>query len=294
MSERIAFLNGEYLPESDLSVPVSDTGFLMGVTVAEQIRTFRGRPFWLDRHLVRFNDGLAYLNIDLPVGRQRIFDTVHTLINKNIQTYPEGQELGITIFATPGPYAAYQSDETGPTYAVHTYPLKTGSWREKYATGQEVEVVDVRQVPEDCWPHALKCRSRMHYFLATKQVQAINPRAVPLLLNHDETVSEFPIANLIAYDKHNGLVSPPLTRILHGVSLEYVHQLANRLSMPFTFQDLTVNDLLGADEILMTSTPFCILPVSRLNGQKIGETFPGPVFTKLLTEWKNDVGVDQF
>lgn len=294
MSERIAYSNGELLPESEFSIPAYDSGFLMGVTIAEQIRTFGGRPFWLDRHLTRFREGLGFLEIELPVGIQRLFEIVYTLIEKNIRTYPSGQELGITMFATPGPYTAYQTDETGPTFAVHTYPLQTTKWREKSQSGQEIEVVKVRQIPEECWPSSLKCRSRMHYYLASQEAQAINPNAIPLLLNQDETVSECPIANLIAYTISDGLVSPPLHKILRGVSLEYVQQIARQQGIPFAFRDLTVNNLLEADEILITSTPFCLLPVSRLNGHRIGANSPGPIFSALLSAWQKDVRVAPF
>ena len=48
-----AYLNGAWLPASELSIPVGDLGFLVGATVVERLRTFNGRPFRMDEDLAR-------------------------------------------------------------------------------------------------------------------------------------------------------------------------------------------------------------------------------------------------
>ncbi|HWA99917.1 MAG TPA: hypothetical protein VG713_15570, partial [Pirellulales bacterium] len=47
-----------------------------------------------------------------------------------------------------------------------------------------------------------------------------------------------------------------------------------------------------ASEVLLTSTPNCLLPVSAIDGQAIGGGRPGPVFTRLLQAWSDAVGLD--
>ena len=53
-----------------------------------------------------------------------------------------------------------------------------------------------------------------------------------------------------------------------------------------------IDDLLDADEILTSSTTYCLLPVTRLNDQPIGSGSPGPVFRELMAAWSYQVGVD--
>jgi hypothetical protein len=47
-----------------------------------------------------------------------------------------------------------------------------------------------------------------------------------------------------------------------------------------------------ADEVLLTSTPLCLLPVTRLNRRPIGPGRPGPVYQRLLAAWSDRAGID--
>ena len=47
-----------------------------------------------------------------------------------------------------------------------------------------------------------------------------------------------------------------------------------------------------ADEAFMTGTPFCILPVTQINGIDIGNGKRGVMTNKLLNQWSKNVGVD--
>jgi len=51
-------------------------------------------------------------------------------------------------------------------------------------------------------------------------------------------------------------------------------------------------DVITADEAFMTGTPFCLLPVTSLNGIQIGEGRMGRVTKMLLDRWSENVGVD--
>ena len=46
------------------------------------------------------------------------------------------------------------------------------------------------------------------------------------------------------------------------------------------------------DEAFMTGTPFCLLPVTALNGVAIGTGRMGPMVRLLLDTWSREVGVD--
>ena len=68
MQEPIAYINGRRLPLSQLGVSVFDGGFVQGVTVAEQLRTFGGRLFRLEMHLARLARSLTIVGIDPGVS----------------------------------------------------------------------------------------------------------------------------------------------------------------------------------------------------------------------------------
>jgi branched-chain amino acid aminotransferase len=45
-------------------------------------------------------------------------------------------------------------------------------------------------------------------------------------------------------------------------------------------------------EVWLTSTPYCLLPVTRIDGAAIGEGVPGAGFQAMIERWSNQVGVD--
>ena len=51
-------------------------------------------------------------------------------------------------------------------------------------------------------------------------------------------------------------------------------------------------DVVNSDEAFMSGTPFCMLPVTSINGQQIGNGKMGDITTSILDAWGSNVGVD--
>jgi branched-chain amino acid aminotransferase len=285
MTEPIAYLNGQLLPLSQVSVAINDLGFLQGVTVAEQLRTFGGRLFRLDAHLARLRRSLEIVGVDPGVSLDELGRLAHEIAARNHALLADGDDLGLAMFVTPGA-------GSGPTVCIHTRPITFHLWAEKYAVGESVAISTVRQIPEDCWPAELKCRSRMHYFLADREVARRFPGSRAILLHHDGTVCEATTANVLAYFPDNGLVSPPMDRVLPGISVAVAAELARELGIPFSERELRPEQLAAATELLLTSTSPCALPITKLDGKPVGTGRPGEVHRRLVAAWGKLVGVD--
>jgi branched-chain amino acid aminotransferase len=80
--------------------------------------------------------------------------------------------------------------------------------------------------------------------------------------------------------------------ILPGISRATVIELAGKLGIAFVERDVQVYNVINADEAFTASTPYCLLPVTRINGVPIGDGRPGPVFRRLLAAWSEAVGLD--
>ncbi|MGI8978319.1 MAG: aminotransferase class IV [Pirellulaceae bacterium] len=294
MSEPLAYLNGSYLPFSQAALPVTDGGFVQGVTVAEQLRTFGGKLFRLEQHLARLSRSLAIVGIELGMPVERLGEIARELTAKNHSLLEPGDDLGLSMFVTPGPYSTFSGSlvAASPTIGLHTYPLPFHLWHEKYERGESLVVTDVMQVPSACWPTELKCRSRMHYYLADKQARQKEPGARALMLEERGFVTEASTANILVYYRDVGLVSPPKEMILPGVSAAVLEELAGGLRIPFSFRPLTVDDVAAADEVLLCSTSPCVWPVTRLNGRAIGDGKRGGIASQLLMAWSELVGLD--
>ena len=289
MTEPIAYSNGQFIPATQLVVQPQDMGFMWGVTVAEQLRTFRGELFEPELHRDRLAESLCIVGID-SIDVTQLFAAAGDVVANNHGLLDEGHDLGVTIYCTPGLSRTYAPDgKRSPHVGVHSYPLPFSLWAEKYDAGQHCEVVSVPQVDAACWPRQLKCRSRMHYYLADSEARETHAAARAILLDAEGNVNEASTANVLVYFDDEGLVSPLKETILPGISLEVVEQIAGELDCNLTFRPIHADELQKADEILLTSTPFCLLPVSRLGSREILQR---DCYHWLMRAWSKRVGLD--
>ncbi|MFM8704075.1 MAG: aminotransferase class IV [Planctomycetia bacterium] len=285
----MAWLDGSLIARGSLFLPVGDAGFVLGATVTEQLRTFQGRLFLPEAHEQRLGDSLATVGIDPGRPLPEIFAAAAELAALNHASGPADDDLGLVIFVTPGDQPSQHGGRGGrPRTVIHTCPLAFSLWAKAYETGVSLRSVSVRQVPDACWPVHAKVRSRLHYFLADREAHAAEPGAKAVVCHLDGRVSETSTAN-IAIVRAGTIVAPAAADALAGVSLHYTQHLAESLGLSWQTRSLTEPDLAAADEILLSSTPNCLLPATRFDGRGIGTGLPGPGFRRLLAAWSDRV-----
>jgi branched-subunit amino acid aminotransferase/4-amino-4-deoxychorismate lyase len=288
----VAWVDGSVIPRQSLFLPVGDAGFVLGTTVTEQLRTFRGRLFMADAHRERLRESLQIVGIDPGRALVEVFAAATEVAARNHATGPADDDLGLVIFVTPGDQPAQHRGQGGrPRTVIHSFPLAFRLWADAYDHGMPLRSVSVRQVPDACWPVQAKVRSRLHYFLADREAHAAEPGARAVVCHLDGRVSETSTAN-IAIVRDGTILAPPAADALAGVSLRCAEDLAESLGLSWTTCSLNEQDLADADEILLTSTPNCILPATRFNGRAIGTGRPGRIYQSLLAAWSGLAGLD--
>ena len=288
----IAYRNGQFIAAEELAVAVFDSGFVLGTTITEQMRTFGGQLFRLPEHLARFRRSLEIIGLRLPYDDNQLLAAAQRLVKENHALLAEGDDFGLCLFATPGPYPTMvPPGETEPTVVMHTFPVPFRLFAPIYQDGQRLACTSVPQIPAESLPRELKCRSRVHYYLADQEAGRKDANSRALMLDADGCVLESTTANVLVYLRHEGLISPPQQRILPGISVAATLEIASHLGIPHTHRELTVEDFANADEAFLTSTSVCILPVVALDGKPIGNGAPGKVFQQLLLGWDELVGV---
>jgi branched-chain amino acid aminotransferase len=111
------------------------------------------------------------------------------------------------------------------------------------------------------------------------------------LLDLEGNVAETSAANFLMVAEGR-IVSPSLRNTLPGVSRATVIELAARLGIPFEVRDFQPFDAINAAEAFLASTPYCLMPVTKINGIAIGSGRPGPVYRRLIEAWSQLVGLD--
>jgi len=164
-------------------------------------------------------------------------------------------------------------------------------WRHLFAEGAHVVTPSIRHVPPQCVDPKMKQRSRLHWWLADRQTQSVDPRAITLLLDLDGNVTECAGSNFVII-KDGAIISPPPRNILWGISLETVRELAPQLGLDFVTRDFQPYDVVNAEEAWLTTTPYCVAPCTKINHIPIGDGQPGPWWKKMIAAWSERAGLD--
>ena len=296
MTEPIAYLNGQLIPQSEARLPVYDAGIVLGATVTEMIRTFGHRPFKLPEHVARIYRSMKYARFDTELTPEEMTAVTLEVIEHNAALLPEDKELGVIQFVTAGTFSIYAGSAAGgekmvPTVCVHTFPLPLHLWAKGFQSGLHAVTPSNRHVPPQCIDPKMKYRSRLHYWLAEQEAKLVDPNAATLLLDLDGNVTEFSGGNILIV-KDGSIISPTTRNILPGISRQTVIELAGELGIPFFEKDFQTYDVCNADEAFETTTPFCLMPVTKINKIPIGNGKPGPVGFRLLDAWGAKVSLD--
>jgi D-alanine transaminase len=278
----VVFLNGKFMPVEEARVPVLDRGFIFGDGVYELIPVYSRVPFRMDEHLARLERSLAAVRIRNPYSRAEWRDIILQLVAK--QPF---EDQGIYFQVTRGVAKrdhAFPKDAV-PTVFVMSNPLVNPP-RELVERGAAaVTAVD------DRWHRCdIKSTSLLGNCLL-RQVSA-DAGAVETILFRDGNLSEASASNVFVV-KQGTILSPAKSNlILPGITYDVVAELAQGAGMPLQFRDVPEAEVRAADEIWLTSSSKEVLAVVTLDGKRVGDGRPGPLFRQmygLYQEFKQKV-----
>ena len=218
-------------------------------------------------------------------------------IEKNEPFFEKNDEHRLMINVSRGPLSIYEQVFDGklePTVIIADFPLKwtVQGMGKLFDSGINAIIPSQRAVPAELIDPKVKNRSRLHYMMANIEVSKFpGENNWPLLLDPDNHIAEGTGDNFFIV-KDNVLYTPEPRNILVGISRNYIFELANELGIKYEECNLKVEDVNNADEAFMTATPFCMIPVTKINGENIGEGKRGPITENLLKKWSKNVGVD--
>jgi branched-chain amino acid aminotransferase len=294
MTSPLVFLNSRFIPLHDAHLTLHDAGFIFGATVTDLVRTFRRKPFCLPQHLARFRQSCTLARIAQPIDDSRLTEIANALVEHNGSLLPEGGELALVLFATPGPVGFYLGEPGGagdgtPTVGLHTFPLPFARYRRLFTEGAHLHIPTVRAVPQESVDPSIKHRSRLVWWLAEQETREQAPGSWALLADASGCLTETAAANFLLVQ--DGCVwRPPRGSVLDGISMGVVEELCREMGTPFAEKALSLQDCRSASEALLTGTSFCVAGVRRVG--EIELPWPGPICRNLLQRWSERVGLD--
>lgn len=296
---RKVYFNGEFVDESEAKISIYDSALMFGDMIFEMTRSFNKKQFKLREHIDRLYASAKYLQIDLEgqMSKEEMEEAVQKTIEMNEPYFAPDDEHRIMIDVTRGLLGLYEDvvgTRKGINIIIADFPLRwtVDSMGGLYDTGINAIIPSQRAIPASLIDPKVKNRSRIHYLMANIQVSGYEGNNNwALLLDTDNFIAEGTGDNFFIV-KDKKVITPEPRNILRGISRAYVFELCEQLGMEYEERNIDVYDVVNADEAFMTGTPFCILPVTSLAGDKIGEGKLGEITRTLLETWSNNVGVD--
>lgn len=297
-SGRVIWMNGALVPEAEAKISVYDSALMFGDMVFEMTRSFGKKQFKLREHLERLYAGVKILHIPLQMTIDEMEQRCHETIEANDALFGADDEHRLMIDVSRGTLGIYQGVEglhKGPNVIIADFPLRwtVAGMGHLFDTGINAVITSQRAIPGTLLDPKIKNRSRIHYLMANIEASNISgDDNWALLLDPDGFIAEGTGDNFFII-KNGTIITPEGRNILRGISRAYViEELATQLGMPVMEKNIEPYDVHMADEAFMTGTPFCMLPVTHLNGLPIGDGKVGPAFKSILARWSENVGVD--
>jgi|TARA_B100001971_G_scaffold180773_1_gene177152 branched-chain amino acid aminotransferase len=297
-SGRVVYMNGKFFPESEAKVSIYDSALMFGDMVFEMTRSFNKKQFKLREHLERLYIGIKILRIPIEMSIDKMEEAVNKTIEKNEPAFSDDDEHRIMIDVSRGLLGIYQGIDgiyKEQTVIIADFPLRwtVAGMGKLFDTGINAVITSQRAIPAKLMDPKIKNRSRLFYLMANieaSQFKGENNWA--LLLDPDGFITEGTGDNFFII-KDGVVITPEGRNILRGISRDYVmNTLCPQLKLPMIEKNIEPYDVYTADEAFMTGTPFCMLPVTQLNGIPVGNGKTGQGFNCLINQWSENTGVD--
>jgi D-alanine transaminase len=263
----LAWLDGKIMPLTEARVSFLDHGYFYGYGVYEACKAFAGKIYALEEHLARLDRSLRALRI--TPGRSGA-ELARAMKDLAVQSGYEAVFLYLQITRGVGKRGA-AAPENGPVITMFATELETmtpADWNAGVA---------VITLPDERWAHPdIKSLNLLPNILAKEKALEKGAQEA-IFYNERNIVTEAASSNVFAVLPGERLVTPPLDgRILEGVSRLMILRRARENDIRIEETYFTRAELAQATEIFITGTSEEIIPVTGLDGARVGGGTTGP------------------
>ena len=257
----IAYINGAYQPIRLSSLSVQDRATQFADAAYEVLALLKGQLQDVDEHLNRLDYSLKELSITPPFASRKAFLLVlNELIRRNHLS-----NAICYIQVSRGEQWPRKHDypsDLKPSCSILLYPLTLSDAREglvvitqKDLRWQRCDIKSVSLLPN----------------IMSKQ-QAKNQGAdEAILINEHQLVTEASTSNVFIIHRNGTLMTHPKNhRILGGITRQLVIKAAKENGIDFLEEAFSLEDLMQARAVFLTSTTKLIAPVAKVNQKKVG------------------------
>jgi branched-chain amino acid aminotransferase len=278
-AEGAAFVEGQFVPVSEARIPILDWGFLRSDATYDVAHVWRGSFFRLEDHLDRFERGMARLRMSLPYSRAEIRDTLIECVRLSglREAYAE-------IICTRGvpPPGSRDPRECANNFFAFAVPFVWIADPEKQERGLHATIARVQRIGPESVDPTVKNYHWLDLELGLYEAYDRGGETV-VLVDREDNVVEGPGFNVFAVK--DGRIATPSRGVLEGITRKTVIELAAGHEIALEQRAVPANEVRRADEVI---------PVTRVDGEPIGDGAPGPVTLRLREAYWNLHGDPRF
>jgi branched-chain amino acid aminotransferase len=277
------YLNNKLVSKSKALISVFDHGFLYGDGIYETLRAYNGVVFKLDEHIDRLFRSASMIGLTIPKGPDAIKKTVYTTLRANRQ---KEAAIRITISRGAGPIGLDPDLCPKPTFVIMSNKFKAypGQY---YQKGVKVAIVNTRRNLKGAINPAIKSLNFLNNILAKREAKDKGAYEA-IMLNYRGHLAEGTISNIF-FVKDNILHTPETgVGILDGITRKSILDIARESGIEINEGRFKKEDLLNSREVFISNTTMEVMPVSHVDGIKIG-TKTGNITKLLHKAYKKEV-----
>ncbi len=277
MKKSKVYVNGKIVPPEKAKISIMDRGLAYGDGVFESLRTYRGKPFQLEKHIKRLLRGAKLLRIrSLPTSSQLKLAVSRTVsANKFKESY-------IKIIITRGEAKKHGLDPSNaagkPTIIVWIEELKPYP-KTIYTKGWKAIVSTIPR--PDVPTSKIKSLNYTNNILARIEARKAGVEEA-FMLDEKGNILEGTVSNIFIV-KYRTLYTPPKEApILAGLTRNLVIKLAKQSAFRVVEKILSPKELYTAEECFVTLSGPGIVPVTKIWKKRIGIGKCGPITASLI------------
>ncbi|HKR18311.1 D-amino-acid transaminase [Rhizorhapis sp.] len=266
---RIAYVNGEWVPLNEARISVLDRGFLFADGIYEVWAVLEGRLVDRAAHLDRLTRSAREIGLPLPDG-------VAALIAGAVERNRLSNGL-VYLQVTRG---AAERDFAFPA-AAHPSIVIFTQHKEILNAPAAATGIKVKTVPDLRWVRRdIKSVALLAQVLAKQEAAEAGCQEAWLV--QDGLVTEGASSSAFIVTAEGALITRPNSKdILPGCTRKAVLALADETGITVEERAFSVEEALDAREAFITSASNFVLPVVEIDGRVLGDGRPGPVARRL-------------
>lgn len=277
--DRIVYLNGEWLDETEAKVSVFDRGFLFADAIYEVTAVIDGKLIDYPGHAARLKRSLDAMDIPMPVDETELLALHKDLAKRNSLT--EGLIYLQISRGSQDRDFVYPKDMR-PTFTMFTQ-AKSVLGNAKWKTG-----LSLQTVPEGRWSQR-QIKTVQLLYSSLKKTEAQREGFDDVLFVEDGCVTEASSANFHIVTKDGTVVTRDLSNaLLHGITRGSILDLAKTAGLKAEERSFSVDEAMAASEAFITSATSFVTPVVSIDRTPIGNGAVGPITRQLLDLYIND------